>query len=106
MQKIFDLLNYFGLPINMSDNTHPLALIALGFLIFNIIALFSLINISVYLISLYLINTNKYIDEISNKYPYIHKIIKFYNNSRISFILFPFGGIFIWEYRLYDILMY
>ena len=94
MQNIIYFLNYFGLPINMNDNTNPLALIAFGFLIFNLIALFSLINISLYLISLYIINTNKYIDVISSKYPYLQKIIKYYNTTRTGFIILELVSLF------------
>ena len=102
MQNIIYFLNYFGLPINMNDNTNPLALIAFGFLIFNLIALFSLINISLYLISLYIINTNKYIDVISSKYPYLQKIIKYYNTNRTGFIILEHISLFVSiDYMIY-----
>ena len=56
-----------------------------------------ILNKKKYLISIYLINTNKYLEIISNKYPYLHKIINYYNSSRISFIIleliFLFGSI-------------
>ena len=84
---IFDFLNSFGLHININENSNPLYLLAVCFLIFNLIVLFSVLNISLYLISIYIINTNKYLDKISSKYPYILKIIKFYNSSRIGFII-------------------
>ena len=45
MQNIIDLLNYFGLYITINDNTNPLVLIAIGYLIFSLIALFSILNI-------------------------------------------------------------
>ena len=97
MQNILDFLNYLGLSINLNDSTNPLVYIALGFLIFNLIILFSVLNISFYLISIYLLNTNKYMDKISSKYPYVLKIIKYYNSTRISFIvlelMFLFGSV-------------
>nr|YP_010977172.1 hypothetical protein UYH48_mgp45 [Daedaleopsis confragosa]WNZ34377.1 hypothetical protein [Daedaleopsis confragosa] len=97
MQNIIDLLNSFGLNINITGNINPLVYIAVAFLIFNLIVLLSVVNISIYLISLYIINTNKYIDTISSKYPYILKIIKYYNSTRVSFIflelVFLFGSI-------------
>ena len=87
MKNIFELLNSFGLHININENTSPIYFLGLGFLIFNLIILFSVLNISFYLISIYLINTNKYLKTISSKYPYILKIIKYYNSTRIGFII-------------------
>lgn len=87
MKNIFELLNSFGLHININENTSPIFFIGLGFLIFNLIVLFSVLNISFYLISIYLINTNKYLATKSSTYPYIQKIIKFYSRTRIGFIL-------------------
>nr|WVH38334.1 hypothetical protein [Trametes versicolor] len=97
MKNIFELLNSFGLHININENTSPIFFIGLGFLILNLIVFFSVLNISFYLISIYLINTNKYLATISSTYPYIHKIIKYYNSTRISFIIlelmFLFGSL-------------
>ena len=95
MKYILDLLNNFGLHVNINENTNPVVLIALSFLILNIVVIFSIVNISIYVVSLYLINTSKYIEQISVKYPYVYKIIKFYNNTRISFIITEFVFLFV-----------
>lgn len=48
MKNILDLLtSSFGLHINMNDNINPIVLIAVGYFIFNLIILFSIINISI-----------------------------------------------------------
>ena len=94
MQNIIDLLNSFGLNINITGNVNPLVYIAVAFLIFNLIVLLSVVNISIYLISLYIINTNKYIDVISSKYPYLQKIIKYYNTTRTGFIILELVSLF------------
>lgn len=110
MKNILDVLNSFGLYININENTSPIFYIALSFLIFNIIVLISVLNISFYLISIYVINNNKYIDVISSKYPITHKIIKYYNSSRISFIMlelmFLFGSIGYMLYTCIRIIKY
>ena len=85
MQNLFDLLNSYVIHINCNSN--PVFLLALCFLIFTTIILISLVNISIYLLSLYIVNNSQLLEKISSKYPYIKKIIKFYNSTRIGFIL-------------------
>ena len=85
MQNLFDLLNSYGIHIN--GNSNPVFLLALCCLIFTTIILISLINISIYIMSLYIVNNSQLLEKISSKYPYIKKIIKFYNSTRIGFIL-------------------
>ena len=88
MQYILDLLNsYLGLSINLNDNTNPLVLLALSYLIFTCVISFSVVNISIYLLSIYIVNNKINIDKISSYFPYITKIIKYYNSTRIAFIL-------------------
>lgn len=83
IQKIIEVLGVTG----FSEKTNPLVLIALAYLIFTCIALFSIINIFIYLLSIYLINNNKYLEKITKNYPYVTKIIAYYNNTRQGFIL-------------------
>ncbi len=83
MQNIIDFLNSLG----FNENTNPIVLIALGYLIFTCIILISVVNISIYLVSLYIVNNNKLIDKISSKFPYVIKIVNLYNRTRISFII-------------------
>ena len=83
MQNIIEYLNSLG----FNENSNPIVLIALGYFIFNCIILINVINISIYLASLYVINNNKLIEKLASRFPYVIKIINFYKNSRISFIL-------------------
>ncbi len=87
MQYILDLLNSFGIQLNINANTNPIVLIALSYLIFTCIILLSVVNISIYLLSLYVLNNSKFLDKIVSKYPLINKLINFYSSTRIGFIL-------------------
>ena len=51
----------------------------------------NVINISIYLASLYVINNNKLLGKLSIKYPFLIKIINFYNKTRLSFIILELG---------------
>ena len=102
MQNILEILNSFGLNININGNNNPLFYIALAYLIFTTIILISVVNISIYLLSIYIVNNNVYLDKISSRFPIVTKLVKYYNGTRISFILielaFLFGSI---GYMLY-----
>ena len=87
MKNFLDFINLFGIQLNINENTNPIVLIALSYLIFTCIILLSVVNISIYLLSLYIINNNKFLNKIVNKYPFINKIINFYSSTRIGFIL-------------------
>lgn len=84
LEQILEFLSSYGLNISINENTNPLVLIALAYFIFTCIIIFNIINISIFLISIYLININKHIEKLSIKYPYVYKIIKYHNNSRIG----------------------
>lgn len=95
MKNLLDFINLFGIQLNINENTNPIVLIALSYLIFTCIILLSVVNISIYLLSLYIINNNKFLNKIVNKYPLINKIINFYSSTRIGFILFEVVLLFV-----------
>ena len=92
MQNLFDLLNSYGIHIN--GNSNPVFLLALCCLIFTTIILISVVNISIYLLSIYIVNNNKYLDKISSRFPIVTKLVKYYNGTRISFILIELALLF------------
>ena len=94
MKNLLDFINLFGIQLNINENTNPIVLIALSYLIFTCIILLSVVNISIYLLSLYIINNNKFLNKIVNKYPFINKIINFYSSTRIGFILLELAFLF------------
>jgi hypothetical protein len=78
------LFNWFG--VQIPDSSEPILGIAFGVFSLCFIALFSFINILGYFFSIYLIN--KY--DINNKlssYPWIIKIINYFEKSSIVFIV-------------------
>ena len=95
MKNLLDFINLFGIQLNINENTNPIVLIALSYLIFTCIILLSVVNISIYLLSLYIINNNKFLNKIVNKYPFINKIINFYSSTRIGFILLEVVFLFL-----------
>ena len=50
--------------------------------------LFNLLNISMYLLSLYIYTNERIISKIPDKYVRIHKLINFYKNMRIAYIVY------------------
>ena len=77
MKNIIEFLNSLG----FNENSNPIVLIALGYFIFSCIIWVNVINISIYLASLYVINNNKLIDKITNIFPYLIKIVNFYKKK-------------------------
>lgn len=59
IEQILEFLSSYGLNISINENTNPLVLMALAYSNFTCIIIFNFINISIYLISIYLINSNK-----------------------------------------------
>ena len=50
LQNIIEILNFFGVHIN--DNTNPIVLMALSFLICNLLIFFYVVDIGIYLLSI------------------------------------------------------
>ena len=85
MLNIFDLLNTLGIHI---DNSAPdIVLLGLSFFILSSIGVCTVINILIYLLSIYIVSHEKFLNKIPSKYVYVHKFINFYKNVRISFII-------------------
>ena len=60
----------------------------LYYFIISSIALLNVLNICFYLLSIYIVNNENILRLIPAKYVYLHKILKFYKNIRIGFIVF------------------
>lgn len=76
------LLDYLGL--NTQNETDPVILVSTHILILAIIILFCFINISGYIIFIYIIKETNLIE----KYPKFKKIIKYYESTNKIFLLF------------------
>lgn len=86
MKDLLELVKSFGISIDESAPTT--VLLCLFYLIMSSFILLNVINICMYLLSIYIVSHEKFLSKIPAKYIYIHKLIKFYKNIRISFIIF------------------
>ena len=86
MNNLFDFLNLFGLDDN--ESTSILILLSGYYLIFSVGCLLNVLNIGTYMLSIYILSNEKILIKIPSKYVYIHKLIRFYKNIRIGFIIF------------------
>ena len=68
----------------------PIVLLAMFYLLVSIFMLVNVINIIIYLVSIYIVSNEYLLNKIPVNYYYIHKLIKYYKNIRIGFIIFEF----------------
>ena len=89
MLSFFDFINLNGFPINESSS--PLLILFCVILVFSFLGLWSVFNISIYLLSLYILSNKELLRKLEEKkYHYVIKIISFYKGVRIGFIIFEF----------------
>ncbi len=86
MNNLLDFLNTFGIPVD--DSTPSIILLSSYYLVLSIFILFNVINISLYLFSIFLLTNDKILSKIPEKYLFLHKLINFYKNIRIGYIIF------------------
>lgn len=86
MQNLLYLINYFG--ISVDESTPIIILYAAYHLIISVILILNVLNISMYLLSIYILNHEIFLSLIPEKYGFIFKLISFYKNIRIGFIVF------------------
>ena len=84
------ILNYLGIPVHiiLEGEVSYLVLLCLYYFIMSSFVLFNLLNISMYLLSLYIYTNKRIISKIPDKYVRIHKLINFYKNMRIAYIVY------------------
>ena len=85
MIPYLEYLKYLG--IQLDSPLPPLVNLSLIFIILSVISLLSVINISIYLLSIYILSDKRILSKIPSKYVYIHKLLNFYKNIRIFYIL-------------------
>lgn len=60
MEKVFEILNYFGL--NVSVESKPIVLLLCGLFVLSLFAALSILNIGIYLLALYITNQKWFLD--------------------------------------------
>lgn len=86
MKNLLEFINAFGIPVD--ESTPIIILFAAYYFILSMGVLLNVLNICIYLLSLYILSNEKVLSMISSKYVFIHKIILFYKKTRIGFIVF------------------
>ena len=86
MKNLLEFINYFGISVN--ETTPDIVIFAGYYLILSVFILLNVFNISMYLLSIYILSHEKILYKIPEKYVFILKFITFYKNIRIGFIIF------------------
>ena len=86
MKELLELLETFG--FYLDESAPAVVKLSLYFLILSVLVLLNVINISIYLVSIYVVSNEKILSKISSRYMYIHKLLLYYKNIRIIFIIY------------------
>ena len=83
------VLKVLGIPVDLilEGEVSYLVLLCLYYFIMSTFVLLNVLNICFYLLSIYIVSHEKFLSKIPVKYVRIHKLINFYKNIRISFII-------------------
>ena len=74
----------------LDDNAPTVIKMSLYFLILSLFILSNVVNIMIYLFSIYIVTHEKFLNKIPTKYSFIHKYLIFYKNIRVTFIALEF----------------
>lgn len=87
MNNLLYFLNSFGIQV---DKSTPFEVLISGYyLILSVLILLNVINVIIYLLSIYIV-TNKIINKIPERYTYVHKFLIYYKNIRVIYIIGEF----------------
>ena len=87
----YDIFNTVGIPIN--ENSEPIVFFCSGVLLLSVIGLLSAVNIGVYLIIIQ-ISEHDYVQRKIADKPFLIKLVKYYKNTTIIFIISEFLFVF------------
>ena len=65
-----------------------LVLLCLYYFIMSTFVLLNVLNISMYLLSIYIVSDERFLSKIPAKYVRIHKLLIFYKNIRVAYIVY------------------
>lgn len=81
-------LNNFGIGV---DESTPYFIILSGdFLVLSVFVFLNIINIIIYLASIYIVSNEKFLSKIPKEYAYVHKFLLYYKNIRVIYIIIEF----------------
>ena len=88
MEGLIKFFSLFG--IHFDSNTPDVIILAGYFLILSVFILLNVVNIMIYLLSIYIVSNEKILNKIPRKYMFIHKLLIFYKNIRVVYIISEF----------------
>lgn len=75
MKNLLDFLNHFCFFVFFVDESTPTIVLLPGYyLILSILILLNVLNICLYLVSIYIVSNEKFLNKIPSKYVYVHKL--------------------------------
>ena len=86
MEFVNQVLTLLGLTVD--ESAPGIIRFCLYFLILSCLVLLNVINISFYLLSIYILSNEKVLKKIPVEYTRIHKLIRSYKNIRVGYIIF------------------
>lgn len=83
------LLRYLDIPVDLilDGEVSYLVLLCLYYFIMSTFVLLNVLNICIYLLSIYIVSNEKFLNKIPGNYVYVHRILNYYKNIRITFII-------------------
>ena len=89
MKNLLDFLNNFGIPV---DESTPTFLLLCGYyLIVSVFILLNVVNICIYLASIYIVSNEKLLNKIPSTYTYVHN----------SYVIIRISELFILYLKLF-----
>ena len=93
MKNLFEFINLFG--IHVDESTPYIVVFAAYYLILSLGVLLTVLNISMYLLSIYIVSNERLLSKIPSNYVIIQKLIVFYKKTRIGFLIFEVIFLFL-----------
>ena len=83
------VLKNLGIPVDfiLEGEVSYLVLLCLYYFIMSTFVLLNVLNICFYLLSIYIVNHEKFLSKIPSNYVYVHRLLNYYKNIRITFII-------------------
>ena len=89
MEKLLELLQILG--VYVDDSAPPIVMLSLYFLVSSCFILLNVINICIYLLSIYIVSNEKLLNKIPSTYTYVHN----------SYVIIRISELFILYLKLF-----
>ena len=86
MADLLELLKHYG--VYLDESVSGFMELIFFFLVLSVFMLLNVVNITIYLVSIYILSNEKVLKKIPVEYTRIHKLIRSYKNIRVGYIIF------------------